>query len=757
MSTAIISTSSVLDFQDSLDDEEDTRSSQEYMNDLELDFQERALLAKSKRLFKKGTQRFSGAKATDQTECHKCEEVSSDDNEVTEVMVLIALADDENVFVGKESSKNGEWVKISMRKAHTLLEMEDDEEGKTFLDYFCIDLNYVEEERNNLVLKHRDLFQELDTCKEQLLVLKQAKLDFLTMQHVNTEILKENQNLKKELKELTKIMKTWLNSSNKVNQCISEQIPDQKKIILGVDQLYEDPSNSGQKDLVFVKSLTNDTNVSIPSVERPWLSEAEGFSLPNHDTGRILPTKSQVKVIDSLVNVTESSITYYDSVKESSSVSSTHLPLLDKLASVEPVSRAKTIKSILKSNSTSKADTLKGVTINEPTLTPAKGNKNVSSLKKNSAPTSKLNKMKTEDDIPMSVLMKELNDLKLQISKNQSSYSRNNKPQQCERTDHRTCDHVEYMSSMNMSQHLKSKCSQGGSSSRSQTSRPLKPLVQKVDLVTHGQNGTATHSHIYVTKVFNWETAKYGKIWYDEDVHDLRSVETKFPAIVFDDAFTSEVTHSYEPTVSPLNDNKIDLRISFDESDDEDYTVIYDKNSFSYKIISVNDLKTDSKNDNDKVNMPSFLSPEPTVSSFDDLDFFKYFENEFPVIVYNDALTSKSDFLTEPTISIQHIDEFNLKDEISLSECDEEEQNVLYFNDVFPFNIIYPDDSKSDKDNDDDKIDIKQSSGGSVINTDVGAYAQGSNKLLETRPRERNIDEYWWRIYKSGDLEVLES
>ncbi|GJX20550.1 hypothetical protein Tco_0223227 [Tanacetum coccineum] len=212
-------------------------------------------------------------------------------------------------------------------------------------------------------------------------------------------------------------------------------------------------------------------------------------------------------------------------------------------------------------------------------------------------------------------------------------------------------------------------------------------------------------------KVYNWETAKYGKIWDDEDVHDLRSVETEFPAIVFDDAFTSEVTPSYEPTVSPLNENKIDFRISFDESDDEDYTVIYDKNSFSYKIISVDDLKTDSENDNDKVNMPSFPSPEPTVSYFDDLDFFKDFENEFPAIVYNDALTSKSDFLTEPTVSPQHIDEFNLKDETSLSECDEEEQNVLYFNDLFPFNVIYPDDSKSDKDNDDDKIDIEHSSG----------------------------------------------
>nr|GEW04114.1 retrovirus-related Pol polyprotein from transposon TNT 1-94 [Tanacetum cinerariifolium] len=60
------------DFQDSPDDEEDTRSSQECMNDLEKEYQERALLAKSKRFFKRDTQRFSSAKATDQTECHKC-------------------------------------------------------------------------------------------------------------------------------------------------------------------------------------------------------------------------------------------------------------------------------------------------------------------------------------------------------------------------------------------------------------------------------------------------------------------------------------------------------------------------------------------------------------------------------------------------------------------------------------------------------------------------------------------------------------
>ncbi|GJW18683.1 hypothetical protein Tco_0026119 [Tanacetum coccineum] len=225
-------------------------------------------------------------------------------------------------------------------------------------------------------------------------------------------------------------------------------------------------------------------------------------------------------------------------------------------------------------------------------------------------------------------------------------------------------------------------------------------------------------------KVFNWETAKYGKIWYDEDVHDLRSVKIEFPAIVFNDNLTSNETHFCEPTISSLND-EIDFRVSFDDSDDEDYT--------------------------------------PTVNCFDDLDFFKDFENEFPAIVYNDALTSKSDFLTEPTVSPQHIDEFNLRDETSFSECDEEEQNVLYFNDLFSFHVIYPDDSKSDENNNDDKIDIEHSSRDlsvtplpNVINVDVGAYAHGSNKLSETRPSEGK-SKCWWRIYKSGNFKVLES
>ncbi|GJX42283.1 hypothetical protein Tco_0257273 [Tanacetum coccineum] len=230
------------------------------------------------------------------------EEVSLDDNEMVEVKVLMALAE-ENDAVSKEGARN---------------------------DYLCIDLNYVEEQRSNLLSKHINLVHELNICKGQLLVLKQAKLDFLTMQHVNTEILKENKNLRTELKELKAITETWLNSSNKVNQCIGEQIPSQKKRIIGVDQLTEDRSNE-------------------------------------------------------------------------SSVCSTPLPLLKKLDGAEPISRPKTIKLIM-------------------------------SFKSHSASAGKLKSVKIEDDPPLAIVMKELNNLKLQFSKNQSSYSKSNQPHQKKRS-----------------------------------------------------------------------------------------------------------------------------------------------------------------------------------------------------------------------------------------------------------------------------------------------------------------------------------
>ncbi|GJZ95203.1 hypothetical protein Tco_0667406 [Tanacetum coccineum] len=63
--------------------------------------------------------------------------------------------------------------------------------------------------------------------------------------------------------------------------------------------------------------------------------------------------------------------------------------------------------------------------------------------------------------------------------------------------------------------------------------------------------------------MYNWETATYGKIWDNEDVHDLGSVETEFPAIVFNDTLTSEVALLCETTtVYTAYPNPMDMAYS---------------------------------------------------------------------------------------------------------------------------------------------------------------------------------------------------
>ncbi|GJT62988.1 hypothetical protein Tco_1006521 [Tanacetum coccineum] len=77
-----------VDFQDSLDDEEDTRSSHEYPNDLEEEYQARALLAKSKRFFKKGTQSSSQHKP----ELRPTKDFEAKYNKVKAKLTLLSLS-----------------------------------------------------------------------------------------------------------------------------------------------------------------------------------------------------------------------------------------------------------------------------------------------------------------------------------------------------------------------------------------------------------------------------------------------------------------------------------------------------------------------------------------------------------------------------------------------------------------------------------------------------------------------------------------
>ncbi|GKB50680.1 retrovirus-related pol polyprotein from transposon TNT 1-94 [Tanacetum coccineum] len=143
-----------------------------------------------------------------------------------------------------------------------------------------------------------------------------------------------------------------------------QDIPDDEEDTRSNHEYLNDLEEEYQARALLAKSkrfFKKGTQRSVHTgVERPWFSKAEGFILPNHDTGKILPTKSQRNITDPSVAVTDSSATDYDSTDESL-VCSTPLPPLKKLDGVEPISGPKTIKSILRGETlqAKKAEALK--------------------------------------------------------------------------------------------------------------------------------------------------------------------------------------------------------------------------------------------------------------------------------------------------------------------------------------------------------------------------------------------------------------
>ncbi|GJR84765.1 hypothetical protein Tco_0155550 [Tanacetum coccineum] len=79
-----------------------------------------------------------------------------------------------------------------------------------------MDLKFVEEQRLNLLSKYNKLVFELNKCRDDLLVFKQGKVEAVTFQLQNTELIKQNYALQEQLKEEKHVDEKWLNSSNKV-------------------------------------------------------------------------------------------------------------------------------------------------------------------------------------------------------------------------------------------------------------------------------------------------------------------------------------------------------------------------------------------------------------------------------------------------------------------------------------------------------------------------------------------------------------
>ncbi|GJR60354.1 hypothetical protein Tco_1502516 [Tanacetum coccineum] len=149
ISTAFFSNNVIQNFQENSDDEVDERSSEEYLRDLDIEYHERALLANLKHYkaeYKKIKAKLALFEASPSSSQNTKtfqpknkglvvetfdwdEEEVSDEEEVTQVKVLMALADDELTF-RKSHARNDEWVDITIRKLNHALQEQLIEEKK---------------------------------------------------------------------------------------------------------------------------------------------------------------------------------------------------------------------------------------------------------------------------------------------------------------------------------------------------------------------------------------------------------------------------------------------------------------------------------------------------------------------------------------------------------------------------------------------------------------------------------------------------
>ncbi|GKE11767.1 hypothetical protein Tco_1415318 [Tanacetum coccineum] len=221
------------------------------------------------------------------------EEEVSDDEEVTQVKVLMALADDE-LTIGNSHARNGEWVEITIRKVNTLLSMDEEADWQNYRKCINIDLKFIEERRLNLFSKYNKIVFELNKCRDKLLVLKQANLDSVTFQIQNTE--------------LTKL-----------------QIPHQKKKVFGGELFTESSSKMNKNKNLFVPASMGYDQEMVPKT-KDWVERLNPDNkLPNFNTGRILVPESQA--VNESLEPTET-LNTPESSKYSKAESLTSLPPL---------------------------------------------------------------------------------------------------------------------------------------------------------------------------------------------------------------------------------------------------------------------------------------------------------------------------------------------------------------------------------------------------------------------------------------------
>ncbi|GJX78379.1 retrovirus-related pol polyprotein from transposon TNT 1-94 [Tanacetum coccineum] len=280
------------DFQENSDDEVDEVSNEEYLRDLDIKFHERALLANSKRFIKRRNN-FSSQKANENTECFKCG-------------VKGHFAKDCFSKTFEPSYKSPVTGYSSVSKGQSLYLLDP----------------------KGLSTKEQSL------AADELTVGEKRKNHARNGEWIDISMRKLNHALQEQLKEEKKINE-WLTSSKKASQCISEQIPHQKKKVIGGELFTESLSKINVNENLFIPASIDYDQEMVPK-SKDWVERLNpDTKLPNFNTRRILVPKS--KAVNETLKPTKGS-TDPESSKDSEAESITPLPPLKNIQGALPSS-----------------------------------------------------------------------------------------------------------------------------------------------------------------------------------------------------------------------------------------------------------------------------------------------------------------------------------------------------------------------------------------------------------------------------------
>ncbi|GKA29698.1 retrovirus-related pol polyprotein from transposon TNT 1-94, partial [Tanacetum coccineum] len=194
------------------DIEEDQRSSSEFLANLNAEFHERTLPANQRRFYKRSGRvgslkkpmdrvKYKGLKAKNAVLTKKIDAMNKGKSEKGLALMVVA---DEELSVGRTDARSYQWVEITMQKVQKLLSLTDSDERKHVLDYTHVNLQYVEDQRKNLLNKFHTLKQEFSSCKFELNDLNNTKALNLSFQSEITKLSLEKELLGNIVKNIVK-------------------------------------------------------------------------------------------------------------------------------------------------------------------------------------------------------------------------------------------------------------------------------------------------------------------------------------------------------------------------------------------------------------------------------------------------------------------------------------------------------------------------------------------------------------------------